>query len=117
MCDKLNINPYDLSIDTLDMHADRSLFHRFDKFNKKYNPVGESIFREIFLKSSNKIDGRYYAEVIKEVADDLEDSKYQHAEPRVSIYGRSKDEWSKLAHWYFQHNVESPNFRWLIQVR
>jgi len=117
VCDNLQIDPYDLSIDTLDMHADRSLFHRFDKFNKKYNPIGESTLREIFLKSSNKIDGRFYAEVIKEVSSDLEDSKYQHAEPRVSIYGRSKDEWSKLARWFFKYNMESPNMRWMIQVR
>jgi AMP deaminase len=30
---------YDLNVDTLDMHADKT-FHRFDKFNLKYNPVG-----------------------------------------------------------------------------
>ena len=41
---------YDLSIDTLDVHADHNTFHRFDKFNLKYNPVGESRLREIFLK-------------------------------------------------------------------
>ena len=31
---------YDLSIDTLDMHA-HDTFHRFDRFNLKYNPAGE----------------------------------------------------------------------------
>ena len=32
---------YDLSIDTLDMHA-HDTFHRFDRFNLKYNPAGKS---------------------------------------------------------------------------
>ena len=31
---------YDLSIDTLDMHA-HDTFHRFDRFNLKYNPAGD----------------------------------------------------------------------------
>lgn len=37
--ESLNITAYDLSVDTLDMHADKT-FHRFDKFNLKYNPIG-----------------------------------------------------------------------------
>ncbi len=36
----LNLTAYDLSIDTLDMHANNT-FHRFDRFNLKYNPAGE----------------------------------------------------------------------------
>ena len=49
--ESLNLTAYDLSIDTLDMHAHQDSFHRFDKFNLKYNPLGESRLREIFLKS------------------------------------------------------------------
>jgi len=30
----------DLSVDTLDMHANNT-FHRFDRFNLKYNPAGQ----------------------------------------------------------------------------
>ncbi|KAG8132235.1 hypothetical protein E2320_010105, partial [Naja naja] len=37
----MNLTAYDLSVDTLDVHADRNTFHRFDKFNAKYNPIGE----------------------------------------------------------------------------
>jgi len=33
----LNMNSYDLSVDTLDVHADKNVLHRFDKFNLKYN--------------------------------------------------------------------------------
>ena len=61
----LNLTAYDLSIDTLDMHAHQDSFHRFDKFNLKYNPIGESRLREIFLKTDNFIEGRYLAELTK----------------------------------------------------
>ncbi len=75
------------------MHAHQDTFHRFDKFNLKYNPIGESRLREIFLKTDNFIKGRYLAEITKgslrrllrfqmlnpalEVMTDLEQSKYQ----------------------------------------
>ncbi|KAG2182456.1 hypothetical protein INT43_007386, partial [Umbelopsis isabellina] len=114
--ESLNLSAYDLSIDTLDMHAHKDSFHRFDKFNLKYNPIGESRLREIFLKTDNYIDGRYLAELTKEVISDLESSKYQMAEYRISIYGRSKSEWEKLAKWVVDNKLFSPNVRWLIQV-
>ena len=75
--DSINLSAYDLSIDTLDMHAHTDSFHRFDKFNLKYNPIGQSRLREIFLKTDNFIKGRYLAEITKEVITDLESSKYQ----------------------------------------
>nr|XP_025045019.1 AMP deaminase 2 [Pelodiscus sinensis] len=84
----MNLTAYDLSVDTLDVHADRNTFHRFDKFNTKYNPIGESILREIFIKTDNEVSGKYFAHIIKEVMSDLEESKYQNAELRLSIYGR-----------------------------
>ncbi|KAF9196764.1 AMP deaminase [Haplosporangium sp. Z 11] len=112
----LNLTAYDLSIDTMDMHAHKDSFHRFDKFNLKYNPIGESRLREIFMKTDNKIQGRYLADITKEVISDLEQSKYQMAEYRISIYGRSEDEWDKLADWVVNNKLFSPNVRWLIQV-
>ncbi|CAI2337749.1 unnamed protein product [Caenorhabditis sp. 36 PRJEB53466] len=113
---KMGIDAYDLSVDMLDVHADRNTFHRFDKFNTKYNPVGESTLREIFIKTDNYVGGKYFADLLKEVLSDLEDSKYQHSEPRLSIYGRSKSEWDNLAKWALTHDVWSPNARWLIQI-
>lgn len=47
---------------------------------------------------------------------DLEESKYQNAELRLSIYGKSRDEWRMMARWAVEHNVHSENVRWLIQV-
>lgn len=112
----INLTAYDLSIDTLDMHAHTDSFHRFDKFNLKYNPIGESRLRTIFLKTDNFINGRYLAEITKEVISDLESSKYQMAEWRISIYGRTIDEWDKLAAWVVDNKLFSHNIRWLIQV-
>lgn len=48
---------HDLNVDLLDVHADKTTFHRFDKFNLKYNPCGQSRLREIFLKQDNLIQG------------------------------------------------------------
>ena len=39
--ESLKLTPYDLSVDTLDMHADNT-FQRFDRFNAKYSPFGVS---------------------------------------------------------------------------
>ncbi|KAM7184370.1 hypothetical protein V8F33_013013 [Rhypophila sp. PSN 637] len=114
--ESIKLTAYDLSIDTLDMHAHTDSFHRFDKFNLKYNPIGESRLREIFLKTDNYIRGRYLAEITKEVISDLESSKYQMVEWRISIYGKSIDEWDKLAAWVVDNKLFSHNVRWLIQI-
>lgn len=52
----------------------------------------------------------------KELFDDLEESKYQNAEFRISIYGRTISEWDSLAKWITSHKLYSDNNRWLIQV-
>lgn len=83
--DSINLTAYDLSIDTLDMHAHTDSFHRFDKFNLKYNPIGQSRLRDIFLKTDNFIKGRYLAEITKEVITDLESSKYQMVSLLMSV--------------------------------
>lgn len=111
----LGLTAYELSIDTLDMHA-HDTFHRFDRFNLKYNPAGQSRLREIFLKTDNLIEGKYLADITKEVMKDLEASKYQLAEWRVSIYGRNINEWQKLAKWFYVNRLAHANVRWLIQV-
>jgi AMP deaminase-like protein len=46
------------TVDLLDVSADSQTFHRFDRFNLKYNPLGESSLREIFLKTDNYLRGR-----------------------------------------------------------
>jgi AMP deaminase len=70
----------------------------------------------VFLKTDNHLNGKYFAQIIKKVASDFEESKYQSAELRLSIYGKSRDEWDKLARWGLEHEMYSDNIRWLIQV-
>ena len=68
------------------------------------------------MKTDNHIKGKYLAELTREVISDLEASKYQMVEWRISIYGRSKDEWDKLAKWVIENRLVSHNVRWLIQI-
>ncbi|KAK9159112.1 hypothetical protein Scep_005686 [Stephania cephalantha] len=114
--ESLDLTGYDLNVDLLDVHADKSTFHRFDKFNLKYNPCGQSRLREIFLKQDNLIQGRFLGELTKEVFSDLAASKYQMAEYRISIYGRKQSEWDQLASWIVNNGLYSENVVWLIQL-
>lgn len=114
--ESLDLLPNELNVDTLDVHADNSLFHRFDRFNLKYNPFGQSRLREIFIKTDNYIKGKFLAELTHEVFDEFKDTKYQNSEPRISIYGRDPLEWEKLGEWFVDHKVYSDNVRWLIQI-
>jgi len=112
----LELNSRDLSLDKLDMHGHRDTRHRFDRFNQKYNPVGASELRTLFLKHDNYIGGEFLAMITQEVIDDLEDAKYQFAEYRLSIYGKDPKEWDKLAHWVCKYKLHSSNVRWMIQI-
>lgn len=114
--ESLDLTGYDLNVDLLDVHADKSTFHRFDKFNLKYNPCGQSRLREIFLKQDNLIQGRFLAELTKQVFSDLSASKYQMAEYRISIYGRKQSEWDQLASWIVNNELHSGNVVWLVQI-
>ncbi|KAJ3676347.1 hypothetical protein LUZ60_003759 [Juncus effusus] len=114
--ESLDLTGYDLNVDLLDVHADKSTFHRFDKFNLKYNPCGQSRLREIFLKQDNLIQGRFLAELTKQVFSDLSQSKYQMAEYRISVYGRKQSEWDQLASWIVNNELYSENVVWLIQI-
>ena len=89
---------------------------RFDKFNSKYNPLGQSVLRELYIKTDNYMNGKYFADIIKQVGDDLEESKYQQAEPRLSIYGRNYGEFEKLAKWAVSNDVYSSHLVYLIQI-
>lgn len=114
--DSIHLTANDLSVDTLDVHADQATFHRFDRFSTKYNPIGQSRLREIFMKTDNFNGGQYLAELTKEVLNEQAKLKYQLSEYRVSIYGRYRDEWDKLGLWFKRHGIYSDMARWLIQI-
>lgn len=113
---ELNVDPADLSLDKLNVLADKTTLHRFDRFNAKYSPMGEPLLRMVFLKTDNFMKGRYLAELTKELLKELEESKYQHTEWRLSIYGNKRDEWDKLSRWVQSFGLRSPNNRWMIQI-
>ena len=79
-------------------------------------PGGQSRLREIFLKTSNFIKGKYMAEITQELMRSLEETKYQSAEYRISIYGRSPDEWTQLANWFIDNKIHSDNVRYASAV-
>lgn len=62
---KYNVRRTSSPIDSRNsIFQDRNTFHRFDKFNAKYNPIGESRLREVFLKTDNYMNGKYFARII-----------------------------------------------------
>ncbi len=87
----------------------------FDLFSYKYNPAGQPRLREIFLKTNNFIGGRFFAEVLKEVFQGLEESGC-HAELRLSVHSTCTNEWMNLVEWVQTHNVHSDNVRHIVRV-
>lgn len=114
--DEMKLKAHDLCLDKLNVTADQTVFNRFDRFNQKYNPLEQPDLRTVFLKTDNHIKGRYLAELTRELLDDLEESKYQHTEWRLSIYGRKHDEWEKLSRWVLDNKLVEPYNRWMIQI-
>ena len=55
------------------------------------SPPGASNLRNIFLKTDNHLKGRYFAEVTRELFDDLKESKYQNTEYRISIHAHYRE--------------------------
>ena len=98
------------------MHAHRDAFHRFDRFNAKYNPIGQPHLRQVFLKVDNYMKGEFLAKITKEVMDDLQETKYTYCEWRMSIYGKKMSEWDTLADWICDFNLYTPNVRWMVQI-
>lgn len=114
-----------LTIDAFNVLADYSVYQRFDNFNAKYSPFRMADMRRIFLKTSNHMGGRYFAELMKLVLSRHETGKghVSAAEMRLSIYGMERHEWHDLAEWMlndwggeFPGPVISTNNRWLIQI-
>lgn len=46
----------------------------------------------------------------------METEKYSFAEWRISIYGKSINEWNKLAFWFKKNKIFSHQVRWMIQI-
>lgn len=106
----------DLTVAALEVQAGKDTFHRFDQFNGRYSPMGVSALRSLFLKTDNFMGGRYFAELIRDVFDKQAAEGYTFSEFRLSIYGRNRDEWCRLANWFVLHGMSHHTNRWMIQV-
>lgn len=106
----------DLTVSALDVQASSSTFNRFDQFNNKYNPLGVSELRSLFLKTDNFMGGRYFAELIKKTFQRQQERGGVYSEFRLSIYGRRRDEWRNLAVWWSSHGMSHRTNRWIVQV-
>ena len=113
MFQRLKVDPTRLTTDSLDVHGDNT-FQRFDNFNNKYNPFGFAELRDVFLKSSNAIKGRYFAEITSDLLHDR--PPCIATEFRISIYGRSPSEWDELADWVMNYRLVTKTNRWMIQI-
>jgi AMP deaminase len=118
-----------LTIDAFNVLADYSVYQRFDNFNDKYSPFKLADMRRIFLKTTNEMHGRYFAELLKHVLSRHEQNKGHNSacEMRLSIYGMERHEWYDLACWLLtewdhpeqpgvKSNMISTQNKWLIQV-
>ena len=109
----------DLSLQTLGVGdgTDAAMWQRFDKFNEKYEPFGVKSLREIFLKHDNVVDGRFLADITREViGGDVSANNHVYLEPRLSIYGRCETEWDVLASWVVRYNLTSKRVKWMVQI-
>ncbi|GKD87579.1 probable AMP deaminase [Tanacetum coccineum] len=61
--------------------------------------------------------GRFVGELTKQVLSYLDASKYQVAEYRLSIDGRTQSKWDHLASWFINNQIYNENVVWLIQVK
>ncbi|KAJ9449103.1 AMP deaminase [Diplonema papillatum] len=113
---KMNITPQNLSVDSLNVQADATLFERFDNFNDKYNPMGNPDLRNLLLKTDNYMGGRYFAEIAKLTFAQYQRDEYTYAEMRLSIYGRNIQEWTKLAAWFDTHGMACNHNKWMVQI-
>jgi AMP deaminase len=69
--------------------------------------MGKTDLRTVFMKTKNKIEGRFFAELHRDVSfKRVANNPHREAmEPRLSIYGLNKKEWHDLAHWFVSHKV------------
>ncbi|CAE8614355.1 unnamed protein product [Polarella glacialis] len=95
-----------LTVDSLRCCAGEHFYHRFDNFNDAYSPLGAGELRNVFLKTSNFVDGQYFAELTHEILQSLHEN-----EMRLSIYGKNLEEWDELARLgKTERNI------WMIQI-
>lgn len=113
--DTLGLDKSKLNVHVLDLKAGSSSKKTHgDHIRAMCNPTDVGSLRYVFLRINNPVKGKYYAEIAHEVFENIEKSN-KKTEYRISIYGRTFDEWDHLAEWADKFDVHSPNNRWVIQ--
>ncbi|KAI5688690.1 Adenosine [Leishmania braziliensis] len=105
-----------MPIAALQVHAGKATFHRFDRFNHRFSPMGIASLRSLFLKTENFMHGRYFAELIRDSFKQNELEGGTFTENRLSIYGRYRGEWDRLSRWFVLHGMAHRTNSWMIQV-
>eukprot|EP00708_Paratrimastix_pyriformis_P003109 GAFH01001878.1.p1 GENE.GAFH01001878.1~~GAFH01001878.1.p1 ORF type:complete len:399 (-),score=118.46 GAFH01001878.1:63-1259(-) len=117
MAQMCNVTERDLTLDKLQVHVTnfRKTFKRFDLFNRKFSPLSSTEFRTVFLKTDNYMNGRYFAEITRQLAESM--SPDVANEWRLSIYGNDPKEWQRLCDWLHRFSlVKLRGVRWIIQM-
>lgn len=71
----------------------------------------------LFLMSENDIDGRYFAELTKEVLKKRERNPDLCHEFRLIIVGKRRDEWDRLAKWLLKYNLNDHEcVQWVVEL-
>eukprot|EP01062_Namystynia_karyoxenos_P028805 TRINITY_DN2175_c0_g1_i1.p1 TRINITY_DN2175_c0_g1~~TRINITY_DN2175_c0_g1_i1.p1 ORF type:complete len:1842 (+),score=601.91 TRINITY_DN2175_c0_g1_i1:806-5527(+) len=102
------------TVDHLLAHADMK--QPGDEHNPAYSPMTGDDLRSLLLSPDNYMGGRYFAELLKSSFDQYQRDRYTYAEMRITIYGRSREEWHKLAGWFDTHGMASIHNKFLVQV-
>ncbi|PWV12799.1 putative AMP deaminase [Trypanosoma cruzi] len=110
------VNLEDLTVASLKVKAGNGTFNRFDEFNGRYNPFGNSALRTLFLKTDNFMGGRYFAELIRQTFRRQAEDGHVFSEYRLSIYGRQRHEWDQLARWMVLNHASHSTNRWMVQI-
>lgn len=107
------------NVEEMRVHADMDMFQRFDKFNQSYSIFDSRDLRTVLLKTNNHINGEFYAQLVNKFINRIETNSKKNkqiVEPRLSIYGRDYEEWTKLAKWAVENDLlRSSCCRWIVQ--
>ena len=110
------LSPQSLSLDMLHVQGDADVFDRFDLFNAKYKIAGSSDLKEAFLSYANDAKGKHLANITKIAHNRLAESDHMYAEWRISVMGKSTDEWYKIADFMIENKLdELTHNKWMVQ--
>lgn len=81
-----------------------------------YQMTTHKDLRSIFLSPDNFMQGRYFAELVKQKLEFDKEDAFTYAEDRLRIHGASSNEWYMLADWFDRYGMASDHKRWMIAL-